>query len=81
MRLYAKWVIKFYIGFLEFSCTFFDFFQINNVQLDVPKAQFFKWSPNGDQIVTFHMYYETKDNPNPGIYNNTGLSISFMYNL
>ena len=35
-------------------------------RLNVPRAQFFKWSPNGDQLVTFHQYYETKDNPNPG---------------
>ena len=35
-------------------------------QVPVPRALFFKWSPGGDQIVTFHQYYETKDNPNPG---------------
>ena len=35
-------------------------------RLPVPRAQFFKWSPNGDQLVTFHQYYETKENPNPG---------------
>ena len=36
------------------------------VKLPVPRVQFFKWSPSGDQLVTFHLYYETKDNPNPG---------------
>jgi len=35
-------------------------------RLNVPRAQFFKWSPIGDQLVTFHQYFETKDNPNPG---------------
>jgi len=35
-------------------------------RLPVPRVQFFKWSPSGDQLVTFHLYYETKDNPNPG---------------
>ena len=32
----------------------------------MPRTLFFKWSPNSDQLVTFHQYYETKDNPNPG---------------
>ena len=35
-------------------------------QLDLPRVLFFKWSPNGDQLATFHQYYETKNDPNPG---------------
>ncbi|CAG5113378.1 Oidioi.mRNA.OKI2018_I69.chr2.g7489.t1.cds [Oikopleura dioica] len=35
-------------------------------RLPISRAVFFKWSPNADQLVTFHQYYETKDNPNPG---------------
>ncbi|CBY18045.1 unnamed protein product [Oikopleura dioica] len=35
-------------------------------RLPISRAVFFKWSPNADQLVSFHQYYETKDNPNPG---------------
>jgi len=35
-------------------------------RLELPRTLFFKWSPGGDQLVTFHQYYETKNDPNPG---------------
>ena len=63
---FPDWEVVTRVSKLRYHTNLWPFYYYLHIQLPVPRVQFFKWSPSGDQLVTFHLYYETKDNPNPG---------------